>query len=358
VGSAPLPSASESLVLTFEADDFERWWHYYHRLEQKGIYHQPDYIRLLETYYYKDAQAELFVFIQGDDFVYYPYFKRKIPSAGTNQSNHALNGYWDIISSWYYGGPLVSKYSSALVQAFRRSFESHCKSNGIVSEFIRFDPYLENHHLVTGGNVSVKDNREVVYIDLTSEPDEIIRPYKKRFRLLKRALEHGVDVRFDDNLQHLESFYRLYISEMERKQAPNGYFFDLDFFRDLLKINKVYLMVLIKEGKCIGGDIVVGGEYLVHDYLRATDPNLWNMRINDLLIHKNIFFFKESRHRLYDLQGGRQGVIEFKRSFSNLRKPFKTGTAIHLPDMYRSFTAACPGSDETFFPAYRHRDKN
>jgi hypothetical protein len=360
-GSAGLYKRNdESIILSACEAELPQWQRYYNRLQFKGIYHQPDYIRLLTRYYYKDAEAELFIYSQGDEFVYYPYFKRRIPDYRVDGAEEASGGYSDIISSWYYGGPLVSREVPGLIEGFRRDFESYCCSQGIVSEFIRFDPYLENHRFVcpVNSDVQIQENRDVVYIDLRQTKEVIVKPYKKRYRLLKRALEQGVEISFQDNKKYLEDFCKIYHSEMERKKAPAGYLFDIDFFNDLLNIDSVYFIVLLKQGKCIGGDWVVGQGNRFHDYLRATEPGLWNLRINDLLIHENIFYFKQKGHHVYDLQGGRQGVIEFKQSFSPLRKPFKVARAIHMPDIYRSLMEACPGSDPSFFPAYRPRDKN
>lgn len=346
--------------LSSSSGDLEKWWFYYKRLEQGGVYHRPDYVRLLERHYYQESSAELFIYGDDRDFVYYPYFKRSLDSLHRIAENLRYKGYWDVISSWYYGGPLASNPAAAqrLAGPFRQCFGDFCRENKIVSEFIRFDPYLGNY-LAIGDDMDIVPNRDVVYIDLTLDRREIVSHFKKKCRKnIKRAQEGGVTVNYRDNERYLDRFSRLYTLEMKRKNAPAGYFFTRDFFEDLLRLDGVYFITLTRNGDFMGGSIAVGEGNVINDYLRATDPEFWHLRINDWLIHENIFFFKEQGYDTYDLQGGRKGVIEFKQAFSGLRKHFSVGRAVHLAEVYQDLADTASVNGNTFFPAYRENDKN
>jgi CelD/BcsL family acetyltransferase involved in cellulose biosynthesis len=146
---------------------------------------------------------------------------------------------------------------------------------------------------------------------------------------------------------------------MERKGAPRSYFFPEAFFSDLLsKVEGAFLRVIYVGERFAGGSMAIQEGDTVNDYLRATDPAFWNLRVNDFVIHDNVRFFRRRGARTYDLQGGRSGVFQFKQSFSQLTRPFKVGSMVHLPEEYESLCRLVPERSPDFFPAYREKDTN
>lgn len=330
------------------------WRALYERIPERGAYHDPEYVLTLATSGL--GEPELFAFEDQGETAYYPYFKRSLddlPAA----SALGLTGYCDIVSSWYYGGPLTSSVDPAFLDAFSASFDEACRDRGVVSEFVRFDPHLENHCLARPPT-EVIQNREVVGIDLTLSEDDFPSILKKRFaKGYRPAMRKGASVRFDGGEEDLKRFTEIYAAEMERKDAPAGYLFSREFFRRLLARRFMRLVTVSVEGRVVGGGILALGPKVAHDYLRATLPEYWNMRVNEFLILSNMLRLKEEGYALYDLQGGRPGVYEFKRSFSDLTRPFFVGRAVRIPEIYAELAAASPHGGD-FFPAYRQNEKN
>ncbi len=345
-------------VLGSEKRDLARWRSLYDRLPRKGPYHAPDYLKVLEFHF--DDPAELFVFGDQEAFVYYPYFRRSLDKlAFVRDAGGELGSYCDIASSWYYGGPLSTSEDPELIRAFRKAFHEHCGQSRVVCEFIRFDPYLANHHCVTE-EMRVADNREVVYIDLRPSEEEIVSSYQRKCRKnIRRAVEGGVRVETRKDEEAIRAFHQIYGSEMQRKGAPPSYLFEEAFFRKLFeRVEGACLRLIFVGEHFAGGSVAIQEGEMVNDYLRATDPEFWHLRINDLVIHENARFFKGRGAHTYDLQGGRVGVFEFKLSFSRLTRSFKLGSMIHLPEVYDALGRLAPKRGDDFFPAYREKDTN
>lgn len=345
-------------ILRTREPDLSEWSDYYSRLRLPGVYHSPDYIRVLEGQC--GDRAELFLFGNEDRFAYYPFFRRSlgdlpfVKGAGTGLSDCS-----DIVTSWYYGGPLVSKEDDELIDRFRLEFGEYCRDQRIVSEFIRFDPYVGNDRYVTG-SVKVWNDREVVFINLQLSESDIVNGYDRKCRKnIRRARDAGVQVRFQWTEADIKKFHEIYDSEMKRKCAPKKYFFPTEFFFDLLSsVNGSVLTTIYVGGSFAGGSLVIQQGEMVSDYLRATDPSFWNLRINDYVVHRNAMFFKERGARIYDLQGGREGVFRFKRAFSSSTLWFRVGSCIHLPEEFRELCRLAPSLSEDFFPPYREKDTN
>jgi len=345
-------------VLGTQEPDFSEWRDYYDRLPFRGVYHSPCYIKVLEGR--SGDRAELFLFGDEDRFAYYPFFRRPLRDLPFIQrGGTGLSDCSDIVTSWYYGGPLVSQADDELIERFRSEFGGYCKEQRIVSEFIRFDPYLGNHRYVREP-VKVRDDRQVVFINLQLSETDIVNGYDRKCRKnIRRATEAGVQVKFEWTEEEIGKFHELYNSEMKRKGAPKKYFFPKEFFVNLLSSVSGSVLTTIYVGESFaGGSLVIQEGNMVSDYLRATDPAFWNLRINDYVVHRNAMLFKERGAQIYDLQGGREGVFRFKRAFSSSTLWFKVGSCVHLQEEFLELCRLAPSPSGEFFPPYREKDSN
>lgn len=359
---------TDTIVLeTGRADQMAAWQGFYNRLAHGGIYHHPEYIAALERLYGTPARCLVF----GDDhgFVYYPFFLRPLDQLPlVNDGRLDLRGYCDIVSSWYYGGPLwggSDRPDPKVMEGFALAFDAFCHNTGIISEFVRFDPNVGNHRLVEGA-WPVRFKWETVYVDLTQGPEAIWNGYQGRCRTaVRKAQKAGVSAQAVSPEAFLDAFIAIYNEEMDRKDAPVHYLFPRSFFEDLfraLKDKAVLFMVFV-------GDEVAGGSICLwepgataFDYLTATRPRFWPLQINNLLLHEVIAWCARSGARRYDFHGGRQGVTFFKASFSDLRGNFHVAEVVRDAGLYDQLTRAATArggtADPSFFPAYRAKDTN
>lgn len=354
----------------FGTDDIEAWFDYFDRLERAGPYHDPEYLAFLEDFEQGGERAELFVLDADDAFVYHPYLVRSLDDLPfVDGASVDVEEYADLVSSWYYGGPLAGGDAggddgagSSLTDAFARAFSDHCRERGYVAEFVRFDPNLANHE--TFDCLDPTFERETVPVDLTGTKDELWAGFERRNRnAIRQGLDSGIQVEPSRDGSDIKDFYGIYTDAMEAVDAPEHYRFPLDFFTELIgRPDLATFLASTADGEVVGGSVVVHDQHIAHDYLRASDPDYWDERVNNLICYVALLEMRERGREVFDFQGGRPGVFRFKKGFSPDRREFHVGRRVHLPDVYdRLVTEAERAGLDTggdYFPAYRVETSN
>jgi hypothetical protein len=353
----------ESRIYT--EDELDEWRSWFERLDSPGPYHSPEYLSLLAgEFEYDSERAEAFVYGDEDEFVYYPYIRRSLADLSfADAAVEDPNQYSDIVSSWYYGGPLLSDDADpSLAGEFIQVFTEFCATEGIVSEFIRFDPNRCNHEAFS--DLDPELNRETVYVDLSKDEKTLWDEFEKRNRnAIRQARETDLVVEPTSDPKDFEAFYDIYTNAMEARDASRHYRFPFSFFEDLFDTDFATLTVARYDGETVGGAVVVHENGIAHDYLRASDPDYWHMRVNNLLCYETMMEMRTRGFERFDFQGGRPGVFKFKKGFSTEgRGEFYIAKQTHLSDVYDSLIAmaADTGIDTNsgYFPAYREAKSN
>lgn len=346
----------------YTADDLDAWQAWYDRLDAPGPYHTPEYVDLLAGNYEDGTERpRLFVYGDEDAFVYYPYLERPIaelPFAGDALDDP--EGYADIISSWYWGGPLLSPGADdALAATFVDAFSGHCADRGIVSEFLRFDPNVENALRFPG--LDPQFSGETVTVDLTRSDEAIWDDYEGRNqRAIKQGRESDLEIDRDTTGQDVAAFHEIYTNAMDARDAAPHYRFALSFFEELLSTDLFTLVVARAAGEVVGGFVIAHDDRIAHHYLSASNPDYWDDRVNNLLYHEVVMYMRDTGRELFDFQGGRPGVFKFKKGFSMTgRGEFYVATRTHLPDVYDRLVDAAAehgvDTDTDYFPGYRRQ---
>ena len=352
----------------YSAEEIDSWAKYFDRLDDAGAYHAPAYLRTLAGNFEPPEEAELFVldpdYLNG--FVYYPYLTRPLAALPfAEETNAELKSYRDIVSSWYYGGPIASVPEAAtdLAGRFVEQFGETCAQRGIVTEFVRFDPNLKNHACFPG--IEPTFNRETVPVDLTGGADAIWDGYEDRNRrAINQARETTLEVEATRDRSDVDAFHSIYTDAMDAKDAHAHYRFDAAYFHELVEDypELASLLVVRYEDEVVGGFIAVHDDRTAHHFLSASIPDYWDMRVNNLLYHEVVMHFHDRGFTMFDFQGGRPGVFKFKKGFSPRRREFFVAKRTHMPAVYEQIVEAANragiDTDTDYFPAYRVEQSN
>ena len=351
-----------TLLTTAEMDE---WRAQYERIDSPSPYHSPAYLELLAgNFEHDEERAEAFVYEADGEVVYYPYLRRPLstlPFAGDCDVD--LSGLSDIVSSWYYGGPIATPgVDEDIAAGFAEAFSERCRERGVVAEFVRFDPNAENHD-----RFEVLDpihNRQTVPVDLSGTPEDVWEGYEGRNqRAIKQAQDTPLVVERSRDAADVERFHDIYSNAMAARDASEHYRFERSYFEDLLaEPDLASLFVTRHEGTVVGGFITVHDERIAHHFLSASNPDYWDLRLNNLMYHEVVTAMQASGRETFDFQGGRPGVFDFKKGFSPLRGEFYIGKRVHDEGTYDALveSAADAGldTDSGYFPAYRVSQSN
>lgn len=323
------------------------------------IYFEPDYCKLNESV--EQGVAETFYFECEYGKVQNSFIKRKVP--------YLVNGvqYYDTITPYGYGGPLILEATcrSKLIEAYSAAYVNYCVSNGIVDEFVRFHPLFENAHGFEKLYNPVL-SRNTAAVDLQDSDFYMIQFTSECRNRIKNARKRGVSVEIDESCEHIDEFIRLYYMTMDKNKASDYYYFDRDYFDNLLNIksSKFVLVNAYHEGEIIASVLYMISDGFMHYHLSANNPGYYKLAANNLIIYYSCEYGHKHGLRWLHLGGGLSSaqddnLFRFKRGFARTErniKEFYIGKAVFIPDVYGSLCKAARADgieDDGFFPAYR-----
>lgn len=334
----------------------DNWSRFIERFPMLDIYYSQEYVNLFadveegipEAVYYENENGKVF----------YPFIKRKID---------LKEGYFDIITPYGYGGPVLEGKHSIIIP-FYQKFTEYCIHNNIVTETVRLHPLLKNDEYMK--NVMTVDYiRKTTAVDLTPSLAEIRNIYtSSNKRNIKKANREGVKVYISYNQDDIEIFMDLYYETMDRNNALSYYYFDKAFFyRQMAEtlLSKPYLLFAEHNGQIIAGVLLLIGKEYAHYHLGASRTEYLSLRPNNLLYDAMIEFAKSLGSKALHLGGGYQendNLFKFKASFTNNNNyNFYLGKNILNDKIYQELSQMVMNNlscndDCDFFPAYRRKN--
>lgn len=298
--------------------------------------------------YYENNETRGINVVMKRDVVLNPHFQGKL----------IPNTFFDFSSPYGYGGWLIEGYEIA--QLFI-DYEQWCIENGIVSEFIRFHPVLENHievaeyyDIVTLGNTVTLDlvSPEVVWANLTSKNRNVIRKAKK----------NDIKIYHGHNPEIYEIFREIYNSTMDKDNADEYYYFGSDFYKSILEDLPQNAQVFYAEysGKIIAASIILMVNGRMNYHLSGSLKEYSTLAPTNLLLYEAALWGCANGCKTFYLGGGvgskEDNLFKFKKAFyrgENLKK-FHIGKKIFKQEMYDELVNMRDGvSADGYFPKYR-----
>jgi len=339
------------------------WHEYLKKLRTADIYFTPEYCRIYEEN--GEGIAQLFIYKDGNQFIYYPYILREIHYSHGPTANKDANLY-DITTPYGYGGPLTNAEGREarikIFSDFEDVFHQYCVDQHIISEFVRFHPLLCNYEDYSA--VEPTFIRNTIYIDLRLSADELWSNYSKNNRnRIRRSQKEDLTVTVG-KYEDMEAFIRLYYSTMEKKQADDYYYFSKKFMWntvDFLQGN-IDLMEVSYGNQVIASCLFMHYDNYVHYHLMGSDQQYLSYCPVNLLIHRAALWAKEKGYQFLHLGGGYEdndNLLRFKRGFNVLDTAnFYIGRKIHCLESYHWILQQMQlnlDHGNTYFPAYRQQ---
>lgn len=315
---------------------------------------------IFHTWYYHSLNTEgeplLFVYEQDDFFIALPVIKRKIENSP----------FFDMTSAYGYCGPvsdtdLACLPATALAQ-YKESFLRFMKNENAVCIFTRLHPFLNQQHILQniGG---LQENGTTLYIDLMETPEEQRNKYDKRLsRQIRKLREKGYTIKELNSAEGIKSFTEMYWENMRRVNASAHYFFDEQYFTNLLNVDgfENKLLAIYHGDELICGALLLISDDIIRNHLSATSP--WHLKESPskLLTDEISMIGRRLGKKIFHLGGGVGGkedsLFEFKRYFSNLQVTDRIWCYVNDDQAYNTLTSKS-GHDvegeQNYFPLYR-----
>jgi serine/alanine adding enzyme len=286
------------------------------------------------------AMACFWIYEDERNFIFYPFIKRGLDGLGYDLES----GYFDVSGVYGYNGPAGIVTDTCLIEQFNRELLNYMQDNRIVTELVKYCPITGNKDLHSyTEKIHVLDN---VFVDLSRGLDWIWdESFEYRVRKsVRKGESYSLVSEFKRGSQideeFLNAFYGIYVSTMQRREADDFYFFNLDFFWDMIKnMGDMVLLALTRLGNVfITGELLLAAGSTAYGFLGGTLGDYYQYKANTYQRWQLISHLHGLGFQKYSMGGGASrgdSIYSFKKSFvRNCENPFYIGTKVHLPDVY------------------------
>ena len=321
------------------------------------LYFDENYGKLYEKI--EKGKAEIFKFENEDGKITNQFLIREIPEKVNGKT------YYDIVTPYGYGGPIINYLKGNkenLLKEFEKNFKKYAEERNIVSEFVRFHPIKENA-------IDMKPIYNSTYMRKTlitklDEEDVVKKQISKSARKnIRQALNKGVIYKITEKPNDISVFKNIYYSTMDRNHATDYYYFDDEYFQNILNYYKENLILIeaIFLSKTIAAGIYFIYNDIIHIHLSGTLTEYLYLSPAYILRYALILWGIEhnDKYKIIHHGGGRSNSEEdslylFKRNFAKLYDvDFYVGKKIWNKEIYDELCNMKNVEDDGFFPAYR-----
>ena len=255
----------------------------------------------------------------------------------------------------------MSGNKEELLENYNKEFSKYCEENNIVSEFVRFHTLKKNYE-------DFKQIYNPIYMRKTlvtklDEEDVVQKQFGKSCRKnIRQALKKGIKYKVTKSPDNLDEFREIYYSTMDRNNATDYYYFDDEYFENVLKYFKenIILVQAIFEEKTIAAGLYFIYNDIIHIHLSGTLTEYLYLSPAYILRYAVTLWGIENGYKIIHHGGGRSNSEEdslylFKKNFAKIyHADFYIGKKIWNLEIYNKLCEIKNvKNDDGFFPAYR-----
>ena len=266
--------------------------------------------------------------------------------------------YYDFSTPYGYGGWLIEGNNT---EELFDVYEKWCVNNGIISEFVRFHPIINNHLQLTVA-YDVIPLGETIVLDLSSPEviwDNISRQKHNRIR---KAQKNGIRVYLGQYPDIYKDFRDIYNETMDRDNADAYYYFTEEFYKSILNDlpHNAQVFYAVWNDKIIAASIILMANGHINYHLAGSLSEYQNFGPSNLLVYEVALWGCANGYKTLHLGGGvgssQDSLFRFKHSFNKSEdlNRFCIGRRIYLGNVYQELVDKRDevGNDK-FFPVYR-----
>lgn len=350
------------MIRAFGLDKQNEWERIITAFQDHDVYYLPQYAKAFKIH--GDGEPLLIYFESGGTRAANVVMKRDISDCADFAALEK-GAFFDLSTPYGYGGFLIEgDGGETAVSALDEEYSQYCRSENIVSEFVRFHPLLGNHsglepmYGMTGMGSTVS-------VDLSS-PEVIDANIKARTRnRIRKAKSAGIMIRSGYAWELFLKFKELYEPTMDRNNAKKYYYFKEDHYRSVYEGLKDNCLIFYAElnGEIIAMEILLHCNSKMHLHLTSYDERYLNLSPVAFMYYETALWGTRNGFKSLHLGGGvgasEDSLYRFKTNFNaggSLR--FFTGRKIFDAEKYKYLLetrgkeagfAPAPG----FFPEYR-----
>lgn len=297
------------------------------------VFHLYDYHEAFAEI--ENAKSEAFIYKDNETIILLPYLRRLLDVRLCNRINS--NGLSDITGVYGYAGIVGKNFSHDHISRFMNYFDEYCKSQKIVSSFLRLHPLLIKSQL--NSLLNTRKVNEVVIVPLSKDLDAIKNGFREGvIKSLKKASKLGYQVKKFNEIP-IDIFFSIYAETLQRNNATNFFCLSKDFLSKINNIPKIHsTYVAYLDEQPVSTELVLHSHKNWHSFLGGTLTNHLKSGVNTLLKYEIILDAAKAGANSFILGGGIRpgdGIHKYKESFAKgQNQDFNAQCNVHLNSVY------------------------
>lgn len=314
----------------------EAWQQAWRRLpdDRQDVYFLPGYAHASEVE--GEGEACCAVARDGEAVWLYPFLKSVVTAPS--------GVHCDVQTPYGYGGPVVNQAGEddTFLRAVWDRWSDWCAEAGVVGEFVRFHPLLENRRWAPAAMRLARD-RETVVMWLDRYPQAVWdHAYFRRHRhMIRKAQREGCEFEVVPAQGQMSWFVPLYSEIQQRLRATGETRFGAGYFETLVQglDEHAWLGIVRRAGEIGAAVLVLQGRRFAHSHLMGDARLGGPSGITNLVYHEIALEASRRGLRALHMGGGRNAeaqdaLLRFKISLSPDRAEFWVGTRCHDAGAY------------------------
>ncbi len=344
------------MIQTYTLDQSEKWDHVVKSFYNYDVYYLSGYVKAFQLN--GDGQPLLISYCGDGTRAINVVMKRDVADDSFFAGKVERNTYYDLTTPYGYGGFLVEGEDT---ESLYREYQEFCDSYGIVSEFVRFHPLLENWK-TTEKIYDTVHLGDTVCLDTGSESAIWENFTSKNRNMVRKAQKNDLHVFWGRDPELIPAFMETYNATMTKDGAEDYYYFDQSFYESILvDLKQNAMWFYAKAGKDIAAiAIFLFCNGKMHYHLSASQQRYQSLAPTNLVIYEAAVWAAHHGYNRLHLGGG---VGSGHDSLYAFKKAFYRGddTEFHIGKRVwnqRAYDTLCQmrgvePTEEGFFPRYR-----
>lgn len=349
------------MLSVISLDDHEKWNHFVKSFKNHDVFHLPNYTKSFKIH--GDGEPLLFYFENHEIKAINVVMLRDISSDSRFSGHLPQKTFFDLSTPYGYGGFLLEgDITDDSLKVLNEKYSTYCKNAGIISEFVRFHPVLDNSQYANA-IYDVTKLGKTISVSLATQ--EKIWSNLANRKKINKAKKLGIQVLWGRTPELFNQFRSMYIETMKNNAATDYYYFKEEFFDTILNDLKQNSMIFYAtyEGRIVAMVLVIFANHGMHTFLSALDQEFKNLPATNLLFYEVASWGCENGFKTLHLGGGlgnkEDSIYKFKEGFNKHSNTFfSIGKKIFDEEKYNElvdFRRKEKGFDVSglFFPLYR-----
>ncbi len=306
-------------IYNFNLIEKESWENFLNKFQNIDFYFYPDYHDLYKLRY-KGSNPNVWIYESHGKIFLYPFNLTEISlQVGDNKK------FFDISSTYGFVGPISTSNDAKFISSAWSEFDDWSKEKGIILEFIRFNPLLDNQK-ISHKNTKIEFNRYVGISDYSKGENYFKNKIPSKTKnMVNKALKNGFKTKKICFKEIKDEFLKIYKETMTRNKASDFFDYDEKYFQKLSNFSQTKFYGIFQKNSLVAGGIFFVCKGIASYHLGACKKEYLKFGLSNLYLNDASIDFIKNGVLFMNLGGGRtistqDGLFKFKRDNSTEKK--------------------------------------